>query len=190
MRTLYLFLLIAISFLFLSCNEDEDKKLVGALYNWNIQMYVVDQDGNDLLDINNENGINIDDIQLQYYNEAGDKIPCFITHIPEIPYKDMTLVDSTINPFIGFCHTVIPHTDTNMMTWDDRFQKRWGTSGTWIINWGGKWGEDTITFKMQDKQSRHWTIERIWVNGDLSYEYLKTPLSAAVEGFVVITKQN
>ena len=67
----YLYCLFVLPFLW-SCSNDEDK-VASEIFNVRLGISVVDGEGNDLLDPNNEHHISLDDIQITYYNHYGDE---------------------------------------------------------------------------------------------------------------------
>ena len=190
-------LLLCSTFLFflISCNKEKDDLIVGYHLNSHIHIIVVDQDGNDLLDSDNPNSIKVDNIQVKYYNEAGDLFKGHYIYVdlkpddPNFPgFIGQDYRDPALNPYVGYCYTVVPSVDNSNITWTAEFNRRWGGSGIWVINWGDGFGEDTIKYKMQKPGGKKRVVDKIWLNDVLVYEYGRTPFSIQIEGYVVIVK--
>ena len=154
-----------------SCSNDEDK-VASEIFNVRLGISVVDGEGNDLLDPNNEHHISLDDIQITYYNHYGDENEIARMEFYESDDDDVNFLGKNVLMLTPYLPGGIPY-----------YAESWHT-GRYVIDWGNGYGKDNITYEA-GSFGRMTVMTEIYVNGELSFKRK----SGADSNYVVIKKQ-
>ncbi|MBP3714179.1 MAG: hypothetical protein IJ665_03850 [Phocaeicola sp.] len=160
------FLLASFCIMFCSCNDDKEE-LSGFNFQYDVNIYVADKEGNDLLNPNREDGIIKPIIKL--YDKNGSEVGCSYTinepyHLALDPYNTMyyQLKFTAATPY---------------------YNSNYGLYDKAIVDWGNGYGRDILEFSGSlMKSTVNETVEisgggevhyisEIKVNGNIEYQY-------------------